>query len=601
LVRREAWSLFKRQQVSSYATAKETIKSIADIVEVIGQVVQLRKAGQNYIGLCPFHTEKEPSFTVSPAKQMFHCFGCKKGGDLFAFWMEYHGTTFPETVKELAERYNVPLSENASSSEERKKAEYREALFKVNEEACRFFHKILMDQSEGEPARRYLAGRYLSKSIIEEFRLGYAPDAWDSLVRFLGKGPGKLKIAAAAGLLAERKSGGYYDRFRKRVIFPIVNLRGRVVGFGGRVLDTSLPKYLNTPETPVFHKGSLLYGLAGALDVMRKEGRAVVVEGYMDVLALHDHGITESVATLGTALTDVHVRRLKGYAPELVLIFDSDEAGKKAALKSLPLFINGGLKGKAVVLPGGHDPDSFVNAEGPSSLRNLIRNAGSLFDFHMEMSLSGIDGSIEAKTAAIKEVLSVLTGLRQVSQQSLYVRQLSERVGIKEDILWSELKSLKRAVSGNSERHSLSDRLAKGTAEKRFSRDLHFLNLLIHYPGAAQELKNSPWQLLLSDASIVEIGNAFFQKYKAGGTFSMESLLNSLESERAREQLREGLLLPSFYSDQTVDLAIEELEKKIRQIEFTRSLRKAREQRDLEGINRLLKQKAEGIGQGMRH
>ena len=587
--------------MSSYATAKETIKSIADIVEVIGQVVQLRKAGQNYIGLCPFHTEKEPSFTVSPAKQMFHCFGCKKGGDLFAFWMEYHGTTFPETVKELAERYNVPLSENASSSEERKKAEYREALFKVNEEACRFFHKILMDQSEGEPARRYLAGRYLSKSIIEEFRLGYAPDAWDSLVRFLGKGPGKLKIAAAAGLLAERKSGGYYDRFRKRVIFPIVNLRGRVVGFGGRVLDTSLPKYLNTPETPVFHKGSLLYGLAGALDVMRKEGRALVVEGYMDVLALHDHGITESVATLGTALTDVHVRRLKGYAPELVLIFDSDEAGKKAALKSLPLFINGGLKGKAVVLPGGHDPDSFVNAEGPSSLRNLIRNAGSLFDFHMEMSLSGIDGSIEAKTAAIKEVLSVLTGLRQVSQQSLYVRQLSERVGIKEDILWSELKSLKRAVSGNSERHSLSDRLAKGTAEKRFSRDLHFLNLLIHYPGAAQELKNSPWQLLLSDASIVEIGNAFFQKYKAGGTFSMESLLNSLESERAREQLREGLLLPSFYSDQTVDLAIEELEKKIRQIEFTRSLRKAREQRDLEGINRLLKQKAEGIGQGMRH
>jgi hypothetical protein len=219
----------------------------------------------------------------------------------------------------------------------------------------------------------------------------------------------------------------------------------------------------------------------------------------------------------------------------------------------------------------------------------------------MEMSLSRIDGSIEAKTSAIKEVLAVLTGLRQVSQQSLYVRQLSERVGIKEDILWLELKNLKRGVSGDSERNRLSDRLAKGTAEKRFSRDLHFLNLLIHYPEAAQELKNSPWQLLLSDASIVEIANAFFQKYRAGGTFSMESLLNSLESEKAREQLREGLLLPSFYSDQTVALAIEELEKKIRQIEFTRSLRKAREQRDLEGINRLLKQKAEGIGQGMRH
>ncbi len=587
--------------MSSYETAKETIKSIVDIADVIGQVVQLRKAGQNYIGLCPFHTEKEPSFTVSPAKQMFHCFGCKKGGDLFAFWMEYHGTTFPEAVKELAERYNVPLSESAGSSDERRKAEYRKALFEINGQACQFFYRILMDEAGGEPARRYLAGRSLSKSVIERFKLGYAPDSWDSLVRLFRNSPERLKIAAAAGLLAERKSGGYYDRFRNRVIFPITNLRGQVVGFGGRVLDSSLPKYVNTPETPVFHKGSLLYGLADAMDAVRKAGRAVVVEGYMDVLALYDHGITEAVATLGTALTDAHVRRLKGYAPEVVVIFDSDEAGKKAALKSLPLFMNEGLKGKAVALPGNHDPDSFVHEQGASSLRNLIQRAGSLFDFHMEVSLSGMDGSIEAKAGVIKEVLTVLSGLHHVSQQSLYIRQLSERTGVKEDTLWVELKNLKRGTSQGPGKQDRSDFLTEPTVEKRFSRDLHFLNLLIHYPEAAQELKNSPWHILLSDASIIEIGNVFFENYEAGSAFSMESMLSSLGSEKAREQLREGLLLPSFYSDQSVDLAIEELEKKIRQIELSRSIQKARKQGDIEGINRLLKEKAERIAQGIRY
>jgi len=587
--------------MGSYESAKETIKSIADIVAVIGQFVQLRKAGQNYIGLCPFHTEKEPSFTVSPTKQMFHCFGCKKGGDLFAFWMEYHGTTFPEAVKELAERYNVPVSESAGSSEEKRKAEYRKALFKVNEQACRFFQKVLLEEAEGDSARKYLAGRSLSSGIIEKFRLGFAPDSWDSLTRFLGKDSGWLKVAAAAGLLVERKSGGYYDRFRKRVIFPIVNLRGQVVGFGGRVLDTSLPKYLNTPESPVFHKGSLLYGLNNAFDAIRKTGSAVVVEGYMDVLALHDHGIPEAVATLGTALTDAHVRRLKGYAPEAVVIFDADEAGKKAALKSLPLFMNEGLKGKAVVLPGDHDPDSFVNAQGPSSLRDLIRKAGSLFDFHMEVRLSGMDGSIEAKSAVIKEVLPVLGRLRNVSQQSLYVRRLSEKIGVKEDVLWVELKNLQRGMSGDAENHGLSERLAKPAVEKRFSRDLHFLNLLIHYPEAARGLRNLPWQVLLSDASIIEIGKAFFQHFGTEGSSSMEELAGSLESERAREQLREGLLLPSFYSDQTVDLAIEEFERKIRQIQLSRSIQKARELGDLEGMNRLLKEKAEGIAQGRGH
>jgi DNA primase len=584
--------------MGAYESAKETIKSVADIVDVIGQFVQLRKAGQNYIGLCPFHTEKEPSFTVSPAKQMFHCFGCKKGGDVFAFWMEYHGTTFPETLRELAERFNVPFrEESATASEEKRKAEFRKALFRVNEQACRFFQKMLLEEPEGKEARRYLAGRSLSKKSIEKFRLGYAPDSWDSLKRFLGNESKRLQAAAQAGVLVERKGGGYYDRFRNRLIFPIVDQRGQVVGFGGRVLDASLPKYLNTPESPVFHKGSLLYGLNHAFEAIRKAGRALVVEGYMDVLALHDHGIAETVATLGTALTDAHIRRLKGYAPEAVVIFDADEAGKKAALKSLPLFLNDGLKGRAVVLPGSHDPDSFVNEQGASSLRDLVQKAGSLFDFHLEVNLSGMDGSIEAKSEVIQEVLAVLGILRNVSQQSLYVRRLSEKVGVKEDVLWTELKSLQGKGAGENRDQRLRERLVKPAAEKRFNRDLHFLNLLIHYPEEAQGLKNLPWQVLLSDASVIEIGTAFFALNAPKRSASMEELAGGLSSEKAREQLREGLLQPSFYSDATVDLAIEEFERKIRQIQLSRSIQKARQQGDLESINRLLKKKAEGIVQ----
>lgn len=582
--------------MGSYESVKETIRSLADIVDVIGQFVQLRKAGQNYIGLCPFHTEKEPSFTVSPSKQIFHCFGCKKGGDLFAFWMEYHGTTFPEALKELAERYNVPLStSSASASEEQRQAEYRKSLFKVNEQACRFFQEILLEKSEGDPARRYLDKRSLSSATIEKFRLGYAPDAWDSFSRFLGHDSRKLRLAASAGLLVERKSGGYYDRFRNRLIFPIVNLRGQVVGFGGRVLDSSLPKYVNTPESPVFHKGSLLYGLNNAFESIREAGRAIVVEGYMDVLALHDHGIREAVATLGTALTDAHVRRLKGYAPEAVVIFDADEAGKKAALKSLPLFMSEGLKGRAVALPGNHDPDSFVNDQGPASLRELIGKAGSLFDFHLEMSFSEMDGSIEAKSAVIQDVLRVLAKLRNVSQQSLYMRRLSERVGVKEDFLWLELRGLERDMSGEGENQRLRERLAKPSVEKRFNRDLHFLNLLIHHPQEALGLKHLPWQVLLSDASIIEIGEAFFEHFAAGGDAAMEDLAGNLASEKAREQLREGLLLPSFYSGANVDLAIQEFERKIRQIQLSISIQKAREEGDLESMNRLLKKKAEEI------
>jgi DNA primase len=234
--------------MGDYQSAKEEVRRAADIVELIGQFVQLRKAGQNFVGLCPFHSEKDPSFTVSPSRQMFHCFGCKKGGDVFSFWMDYHKVAFPQALKDLADRYRVPLPEKPLTPFEREKMELRELLFKLNEIAAEYFHGLLTKSEKGRPGRTYFQKRSIPKETILEFKLGYAADEWDGLVSVLERKNVDLEKAAQAGLLIPRKNGGYYDRFRGRVIFPILNLRQQIVGFGGRVLDDSLPKYVNTPD-----------------------------------------------------------------------------------------------------------------------------------------------------------------------------------------------------------------------------------------------------------------------------------------------------------------------------------------------------------------
>jgi DNA primase len=267
-------------KMESYESAKDEIKRVADIVELIGQYVQLKKAGRNHVGLCPFHGEKDPSFTVSPSKQMFHCFGCRKGGDIFAFWMEYHKVSFPQAMKDLAERYHVRLPEKEFSPLQREKQELRDQIFEINEIAARYYNQILTKSEKGRPGMEYLEKRSLDKDVIKDFMLGYAPSVWDSLTRFLKGKRTDMDKAVKAGLVISGKDREYYDRFRGRVMFPIHNLKRQVTGFGGRVLDESLPKYLNTPETPVFRKGELLYGLHSAYQAIKESGRVVIVEGW---------------------------------------------------------------------------------------------------------------------------------------------------------------------------------------------------------------------------------------------------------------------------------------------------------------------------------
>jgi DNA primase len=572
----------------SNQSAKEEIRRAADIVELIGQFVKLRKAGRNYVGLCPFHAEKEPSFTVSPERQTFHCFGCKKGGDIFSFWMEYHSATFPESLRDLAERYNVTISGGFSRSEEREKAAQREALFKINEKAGIYFQKALNHHKKGVAARDYFGKRLLPNEMISDFRLGYAPNEWDGLIGFFRRENVDLDNVALAGLIVPRKGGGYYDRFRDRIIFPIFDLRQQVVGFGGRVLDDSLPKYLNTPETPIFRKGEFLYGLNASHKSIREKGRAVIVEGYMDWLALRKHGIEEAVATLGTALTERHVRKLKGYAGEAVIVFDSDEAGKTAAIKSLPIFSNEGLSVRAVVLPEGHDPDSFVNANGSARFMELLDQALSMFDFFLEQKLVHRDSDVEVKVRLLKEILPVMSELHDSTQRSLYVRRLSEWIGIKEDVLWAQMRSLEKKLSASAIESDVKGRLAASKVEKRFD-DLHLLNLLIHYPDAASRLVDCEWRILLSDVAVIEIIDTFFQKYSQEGSFSPQDLLERLESDDARKQYSEALVEAPHYSKQEVDLAVAEIKGKAHQKMISESIKKARG--DAEALNQILELK----------
>jgi len=573
--------------MDAYQSAKEEIKRTADIVEVIGQFVQLRKAGQNHIGLCPFHGDKDPSFTVNRSRQMFHCFGCKKGGDVFAFWMEYHKVSFPQAMRELAERYHIALPEPELTPDRKKEKELEEAIFELNVLAAGYFNQILLKSEKGAPGREYLKKRSLNREIAEEFQLGFAPPEWNGLTNFLKGKRVDLQKAAQAGLIIS-KGRGYYDRFRGRIIFPIHNLRKQVAGFGARVTDKSLPKYLNTPETPVFHKGELLYGLHKAYQSIRESGRIVIVEGYTDVLALKKHGFNEAVATLGTALTREHVRKIKGYAKEAMVVFDSDAAGKGATLKSLPLFINEDMTARVIVLPEGEDPDTFINSSGLQGFIECLEKSVPIFDFYLDLKLSQRDETIENQVGILKETLPVLSEVNSESQRLLYVRRLSEKSRIPESIILGELKNQASAGRGDEQENRLKKRLS-GVVVPNLD-ELSILNLLAHFPHTSGRLMDSGCRILLTDPVIIDIFDSICEMYMRNGERNPDNLVEGLGNDAARERYREAVMSSAIYSDD-LEQALRQLEFKAKSIKLSRSSKSIGN--DLERKNLILKQKRE--------
>ncbi len=568
-----------------YSSIKEEIKGMCDIVELIGQFVQLKKTGKNYVGLCPFHSEKDPSFTVNPERQIFHCFGCKKGGDIFTFWMEYHNVSFFEALKDIAERYNIDIKGLSGD-----KGEERAKLLEINEMAASFYRQMLYDPVEGKKAREYLRKRNIDDAVAKEAGLGYAPDRWDSLYKLFLNRHIDIRLAINAGLLVERDGGdGCYDRFRNRLIFPIFDIRGRVVGFGGRVLGDGMPKYLNTPETPVFHKGSLLYGINFSYKDIRDKKEVIIIEGYMDWIALRKYGIKNAAATLGTALTPNHVRRLKGYADEAIVVFDSDEAGKKAALRSFPLFANEGMPARVVILPDGHDPDSFLNEKGRDAFLGLLNNVSRpMLDFYLDMEIG--DGRIkdEKKTSVLKSILANLSFIKDSVTKGVYVSKISERLGIREDIIWDELQGVsKRSVT----------RIGQKIKEEKSIKiigDLQILSLILFHPDTIPVLIRCNAEKILSDPSIREIVNTIFQRHMDGEDISPEVIHDVLEDEEAKALLREFLQRPFIvYGEEEVEQAVSEIEKKARKKSFLHLLREKKG--DIRGQNELIKNLRGGL------
>jgi DNA primase len=431
------------------------IKAKADLVAIVSDFVSLRKAGKNHLGLCPFHSERTPSFTVNAEKGIFHCFGCGAGGSVFNFIMRTHNWTFPEAVRELAKRYHVSLPEGELSEEEKRRRSLKARLFEINEAAAEYYHRLLLSEKEGEEGRRYFSKRGLSAEIIREHRLGYAPATWDSLVLFFQKTGIPVNLAESLGLIIPRKEGtapagrpGHFDRFRRRVIFPIIQEAGRVAGFGGRIVDESPgsdglppPKYMNSPESAVYSKGQMVYGLNAAKGPIRESGTAVIVEGYMDLLSLHQEGIRNVVASLGTALTAAQVALLRRQARQAVLVFDADESGRKAAQRSLELFLDEGLSAKVASLPGGFDPDSFVRREKAAGFRRVLEDSVPVLDYLLQQALRrhGTQ-TVDGKVRIVRELLPALNRLRDPLEQNLYIEQFAQRLGLKEAQLRASLR-----------------------------------------------------------------------------------------------------------------------------------------------------------------
>lgn len=454
------------------------IRDRASILEVVSDYVSLKKTGRNHKGLCPFHSEKTPSFMVNEEKQIFHCFGCGEGGDVFAFLMKTGHFSFPEAAEELAKRYGIKLLRREPSPLQKKEMAKREVLFRINQLASDYFHDLLTQKREGEVGRKYLSQRSVSEQIIKEHRLGYSPERWDGLVQHLIEKKVPLELAWELGLILPKKKEGWYDAFRKRVIFPIFDLHQRVVGFGGRLIGEGEPKYINSSESSLYHKGEVLYGLQAARRYASERDGVIIVEGYFDLLTLHQYGLKHSVAMLGTALTPQHIRTLRRYTKNVITVFDPDPAGIQATLRTLPLFLEEEVTGKTVLLPKGEDPDTFLKKGNLEGFEKRLAEAIPLIDFFFEWLMKTHDPkSIDGKVNIAKEGMAMIRKIPEKIRKDFYVRALAERLDLKESVLYEMIRSTP------AERTRPAEGLKKRPPEESLPKSEEIVvRLMVHHP-----------------------------------------------------------------------------------------------------------------------
>ncbi len=495
----------------------DQIRQTSNIVEVVSEYLPLKKTGSNFKALCPFHQEKTPSFIVSPQKEIFHCFGCGEGGNVFNFLMKHEKISFIEAVEKLAKRAGISLPKDKVSQDESSRvSRERDALFEINQHAASFYHRFLKSSPSAEKAWDYLKERGLKDEVINKFALGYAPGSGSNLLEAaVNKGYSKSLLEKAGLITFSEKRNDYRDLFLDRIIFPISDVKSRVIGFGGRVLGDHLPKYLNSPETPVFNKGKALYALDFAKESIQKKNQVIVVEGYTDVLTCHQFGVENSVATLGTALTSDHISTILRYAEEVVIVYDADTAGVKAALRGLDLLIGSGVKVKVSILPRGTDPDDFLRSQGLEKFQRQISQSVSLVDHWIKLISETTDlKSFEGKVAVLEEVLPIIARIKNLVEQKDEIKKLSQLISLEEDTLLLELSRIDRKTYRWEKPSSLDTRRShegfsiKGVQgspplEGILKAERGLVQVMINYPEEIETIRVeiTPEDFLISDLS----------------------------------------------------------------------------------------------------
>ncbi|MCF8054296.1 MAG: DNA primase [Deltaproteobacteria bacterium] len=510
----------------SFNRAVEEIKQRSDIVDVVSRHLTIKKSGRNYLGLCPFHSEKTPSFTVSPEKQIFHCFGCGKGGDAITFLMEMEHLSYIETIQRLAAQHGITLPTRKTDSKETTSG--KEKLLQLNRLAADFFSRQLND-SAGKPARGYLEQRSLPQKAWSTFGLGFAPEGWHHLTSLLEKNRVNLEDANKAGLLSRRDNGGYYDKFRNRLIFPIHSVNGEIIAFGGRIIASGEPKYLNSPETPIYTKGDNLYGIFQAREHIIKYGAVIIVEGYMDLLALWAGGICNVVASLGTALTPNQVRLLKRYCANAYAIFDGDEAGQKAMVRSWEIFTREGMAAKAVVLPSGKDPDDFIKTNGAQALKEKLTQADSLDEFFFYQTIGKAKNTAEM-IAAIRNIAHLVAEIKDDFVRALFIRMAVEKSGLNEEVIIAELNSHKtpttsKITTRNPPRVTLDEW------------ELDVIRIMADFPITVEIVEQEKILPLFTTEYLKNIGEMVISTYAVTGGVDVVATLRGLHEETLKEEV----------------------------------------------------------------
>jgi DNA primase len=548
----------------------EEIKSHIDIVEFISDYVALKKSGQNYKGLCPFHSEKTPSFMVSQTKQIFHCFGCAAGGDVVSFLMKHDNLPFGEALQYLAKKSGLKITDSAFDKNFSAK---RQKILQVNEEAMKFYMRALR---QSNTAMAYLKQRGISEDALTTFSIGYAPDQRNTLSLHLKKMGHSDSILMNAGL-AVADGKGCRDWFRGRILFPICNMRNDIVAFGGRVMDNALPKYINSPETEIFKKSETLYAINLSKDEIRKKGYALIVEGYLDAIMCHQHGFKNTVAPLGTALTSRHVHKLKSLTNRVVLVFDSDDAGVSAARRSLSILCETDIRAKVLLLPPGEDPDSFLRKTGSEPFSKSLSSAQSTIEF----LLSSAKGE---RIEVVREALVMIASMKDLLQADELVRELVDRSKINEAVLRSELEKMRQKAHAHK-------REKPQHAAAPFNREeLLLLSALLSFPEKSHSVLS---QLTLEDIRDETIRSLLLKINKHGDTVTIPILLN--DADDAERTLITGLSLNPGFDPEHVDKNIDDCLLKLKQRKAEKERQLAEDTGDITRLDSLLKEKRKSI------